>query len=157
MGAGVYPIVGRGRNQAGGDKHFREASTSTGTQFIIGVDLYKDRWGAALKRKWSGDGLQPSPFFNAPSDATDKQLKELTVEKRIAMKRQTTGEILYYSWHRPNGVQNELWDLLVYADASHDIMAKAFCVEELGLEDVDDAALKTFWDACEEHQFFFHE
>lgn len=157
MGPGVYPIFGRARNQAGGGKHFRESATANATQFLVGVDLYKDRWGSALRRNWSGDGLQPSPFFNAPSDITDKQLKELTVEKRIALKNQSSGEILYYSWKRPNGVENELWDLLGYANAAHDILATAFCKEELGVEDVDEAALKEFWDVCETHGLFFYE
>lgn len=157
MGPGVYPIVGRGRTQAGGEKHFKEASTATNTSFVIGVDLYKDRWGSALRRGWSGDGIQPSPFLNAPADLTDKQIKELTVEKRVAMKRQTTGEILYYSWHRPNGVDNELWDLLVYANAAHDILATAFCREELGVEDVSEEHVKEFWDVCEQHGLFFFE
>lgn len=157
MGPGVYPIVGRGRTQAGGEKHFKETSTATNTSFVIGVDLYKDRWGSALRRSWSGDGIQPSPFLNAPADLTDKQLKELTVEKRLAFKRQTTGEILYYSWHRPNGVDNELWDLLVYANAAHDILATAFCREELGVEDVSEEHVKEFWDVCEQHGLFFFD
>jgi phage terminase large subunit GpA-like protein len=86
----------------------------------ITVDRYKDRWSASLKHGWDGQSLQPEGHFNAPHDATDAQLKELTVEVKRQKIQKTTGKIEGFEWHRPSGSANELWDLLVYGNAALD-------------------------------------
>lgn len=154
---GVFPIKGHGATQSRVAKHFMEGETPMGhLAFGVTVDLYKDRWGAALRMGWDKHGIQPEGFFNAPSDATDKQLKELTVEKRGPLKNQRTNEIIGWTWHRPNGVENELWDLLVYGSAAHDILAN-FVIRELGEEQLDETALNQFYDLCEHQRLYFYE
>ena len=46
-------------------------------------------------------------------------------------------------WHRPPGVNNELWDLLIYCMAGIDIFARLTCLGNLELRDTD---WKAFWE-----------
>jgi len=121
----VFGIKGQGTSAASsGVREFAEMKTSSGERaYACWVDHYKNRWSASLKRSWNGIGLQPSPFFNAPIDATDKQLKELTVEIKREKVVKTTGQRIGWEWHRPSGARNELWDLLCYADCALEIYA----------------------------------
>lgn len=154
---GVFPVKGIAIGNSRAAKHVTESTTPFGKlAFAVTVDLYKDRWGAALRKQWDKEGLQPDGFFNAPADATDEQLKELTVEKRGPVKNLRTGEIVGWAWHRPGGAMNELWDLLVYASAAHDILANSVC-RDLGYEQVDESALTAFYDACETQSAYFYE
>lgn len=147
----VYPVQGRedrARSQVA--RHFAEFRTPLGKlAFGVTVDHYKDRWAASLRRGWDKTGLQPEYSFNAPSDTADDQLKELTVEKKIE-KRDARGNVSF-EWHRPSGSRNELWDLLVYANAALDIIANAIC-RDAGFDEVD---WEHFWQSCEAGRFFY--
>lgn len=79
------------------------------------VDIYKDRWSAALKREWSGVGHMPRNNWSAPSDLPDKAIKELTVEYKREKRDPSSGKLLGTYWHRPGNARQELWDLLVYS------------------------------------------
>jgi phage terminase large subunit GpA-like protein len=145
--AGVFPVKGREvspRNQR--DKEFSEFTTPTGQRaYGITVDFYKDRWSAALKVEWDASlGIQPVGHFNAPQNATDKQLRELTAETKVARVDARTGERIGWEWRRPSGAANELWDLLVYGNAAVDLVAWHYCRDQLELEQTNWPA---FWDA----------
>lgn len=145
--AGVYPVLGRERPaKSQRIKEFAEFETQSGTRgYRILVDHYKDRLGPVLRREWSRDsGPQKRYHFNAPQNISDKQIKELTAEKRME-KIDANGHKSYY-WHRPSGVRNELWDLLVYGHAAVEVLAVAICRETWGLDSVDWAR---FWDFME--------
>lgn len=144
---GVYPCKGQATSpKSRGDREFSEFTTPMGTRgYGITVDFYKDRWSAALRRETNPEEpLQPPTFFNAPSDISDKQLKELTVEVKSERKDARTGEQIGWEWHRPSGAPNELWDLLVYANAALDLIAWDYCCNQLELEAVN---WPTFYDA----------
>jgi phage terminase large subunit GpA-like protein len=148
--SGVYPIVGRdrtSRNQA--LKEFSEFKTQLGTiGYRVLVDLYKDRLAPVLRRDWDPDkGPQKEYHFNAPSNITDKDLKELTVETRRS-KTDTRGYSVYY-WHRPGHAPNELWDLTCYAHAAAEIFAYTLCLKTFGLVSFDWDA---FWDAAQDEK-----
>lgn len=152
--AGVYPV--KGREFAPKNATVREFSafaTPLGINaYGITVDLYKERWAAALRRQWDGIGVQPFSHFNAPADVTDKQLRELTVEVKRARKDSQTGRAQGFEWHRPSGAANELWDLLVYSNAALDLIAWDVCRNQLGLDAVH---WGDFYERCERHQLFF--
>lgn len=153
--SGVYPILGRDRPaKASRIKEFDEFKTSAGTVgYKIVVDHYKDRLAPVLRREWSeSEGEQKEYHFNAPIDTTDKQLKELTVERRRE-KTDDKGVTSYY-WHRPGNARNELWDLLVYGSAAVEIVACAICLQQFEQETVD---WNQFWQYLEEKQVFFEE
>lgn len=151
--AGVYPVKGRDAPP----KHarveeFSEYKTPLGlSAFGITVDLYKDRWSAALRRSWDGEGLQPETHFNAPIDVTDAQLKELTVETKSERIEERTGKRIGWEWRRPSGAANELWDLLVYGNAALDLIAWNYCVGQRERESVN---WLDFWQACSEGIFY---
>jgi phage terminase large subunit GpA-like protein len=144
---GVFPI--KGRESAPKDARFKEFSplkTSMGTTgFGITVDIYKDRWSAALKRGWPDDTLQPDGHFNAPLNVQDDQLKELTVETKRERIEKSTGRRIGFEWHRPNGAKNELWDLLCYGTAALDMLSQNVC-EQLGHADRN---WTVFYDYCQ--------
>ncbi len=153
---GVFPVKGIPYGRSRAAKHVTQSETPFGKiAFAVTVDLYKDRWGAALRKRWD-TGNQPEPCFNAPGNATDEQLSELTTEKRLPVKHATTGEVVGSTWQRPSGASNELWDLLVYASAGHDILANSVC-RELGHEQVDETALNDFYAACERQKLYYYE
>lgn len=152
--AGVYPILGRDtatKNQK--INEFAPFVTQHGTTgYRVTVDLYKDRWQPRLNRPWSGESEQPEGCYNAPVDLPDKALKELTVEtKREKIDRQT-GKRMGFVWHRPSGARNELWDLLVYANAALDLVAWDVCINQLGLDFVN---WQSFWDVVESREMFY--
>jgi len=136
--SGVVPIIGRPTGgQASNIKMFDEFQTKSGTVgFKIWVDYYKDRISRALRREWIEESskIQPKFHFNAPSDITDKQLTELTVES----KQEKTNErgVKSYVWFRPSGARNELWDLLVYGHAAVEIRAREICMKTFEQESV---------------------
>jgi phage terminase large subunit GpA-like protein len=145
--AGVYPIIGRPRVGKGAiNKEFREWQTQSGTfGYQIQVDFYKDRIASVLRRAWTeGAGQQPEFHFNAPIDATESQLKELTREVR----REKVDEwgVVSYIWHRPGNARNELWDLLVYGHAAVEILAWEFCTIGAQMESTD---WEYFWNEVE--------
>lgn len=123
--AGVYPCKGREfPPQNALVKEFSEFNAPLGLRgYGITVDLYKERWSANLRHGWDGHGIMPPGHFNAPIDVTDKQLRELTVETKREKIEKGTGKRVGFEWHRPNGAANELWDLLIYSNASLDLLA----------------------------------
>ena len=150
----VYPILGRERPaKAQTILEFGEFTTKVGTRgFRITVDHYKDRMAVVLRREWDGQNTQPQYHFNAPLDSTDAQLTELTKETR---KRKTDeyGRVSYV-WHRPQGADNELWDLLGYGYAAVEIAAYMICREYFELETVD---WPRYWNYLEDQALFYHE
>ncbi len=140
--SGVAPIKGRDL-PSGPIKEFSSFENQSGTLcYMLTVDLYKDRWSAALRREWDRHGLQPQGHFNAPHNVTEEQLRELTVETKVPKPGTEAG----YEWRRPSGAANELWDLLVYNSAALDIVAWDVCRNQLELDTVD---WKVFFDECE--------
>lgn len=150
--AGVYPVKGQAASQkTAAQKEFSALNTPMGrTAYGISVDLYKDRWSASLRRNWDGLETQPVGHFNAPMNATDGQLKELTAETK--REKRVGNRTVGWEWHRPSGAKNELWDLLIYANAALDIVAWDVCRNQLALDNVNANA---FFDVCENQQLFF--
>lgn len=151
--SGCFPSKGRDPQSTNiRDKEFTEFTTPNGLRaFAITVNFYKDRWSAALRKEWDGQGIQPINYFNAPLDVTDDQLRELTVETKREIIDKTTGKRRGFEWHRPSGAKNELWDLLVYANAAVDLVAWGAC-KELGL---DFTNWQAFWDYCFTQKAYF--
>jgi phage terminase large subunit GpA-like protein len=149
---GVHPVKGRSISQnASRVVEFSEFTTKHGTNAVtLTVDLFKDKWAPVLKRKWDGVGQQPAPFFNAPSDISDAQLRELTVETKVARKEKSTGKLLGYEWHRPSGAANELWDLLIYNNAALELLAWSLSKQA----ELESTNWEMFWDACEQGLYF---
>lgn len=152
---GVYPILGRDRTAKNQKiSEFAEFKTQAGTiGYRVLVDHYKDRLGPVLRREWhEGEEVQRPYHFNAPVDLADKRLKELTVETR-RQKEDDRGNVSYY-WHRPSGARNELWDLLVYAHATVEVLAWQICIQHFELETID---WPQFWDYIEKEKLYFSE
>lgn len=152
--SGVFPIKGLPLvKRSPKIAFFTQVESNVGAiSYGIYADLYKDRWGTALRRSWDGQSLQPATFFNAPQDIDDKQLGELTAESKRAIIDTTTKEIVGYEWHRPSShTRNELWDLLVYANAAIDIIAHHVCITQGEREEV---SWHEFWTALESGMFF---
>jgi phage terminase large subunit GpA-like protein len=155
-GTGVFPIKGRELppKRAGIQEFSEFVSTLEVSGYGITVDLYKERWSAALKLDWDGIGLQPTGLFNVPAVIDDKQLKELTSEIKTVRRDKETNKPVGFTWKRPSGSANELWDLLIYASAALDMLAWDFFgrgEDELGI----DWAL--FFQRCEEDGFFLSD
>lgn len=150
---GVFPIKGQGRPpKSARIQEFSEYTTKLGQRaYGITVDLYKDRWSAALRRAWDGLGPQPEGQFNVPVDATDKQLKELTAETKQEKIDQRTGQRLGVEWRRTPGAANELWDLLVYNNAALELIAWNVCRGQLEMEFVN---WPGFYDLCQQQKLF---
>ena len=150
----VFPILGRDTPAKNSSiKEFSKFETQLGTVgFKIFVDLYKDRWAAALRKQWSGQNEMPLGHFSAPMNLSDKSLRELTVEYKRARIEKSTGKVLGYEWYRPQGVRNELWDLLIYNSAALELIASDVCTNQMGLEFV---AWGAFFDYCKEQQLYF--
>jgi len=151
---GVIPIKGQEvASKRAQIKEFNEYITPHGTPaYNIVVDTYKERWSASLRRGWDGMSRQPMRHFNAPTDITDEQLKELTVETKREKIEQTTGKRVGWEWHRPSGAKNELWDLLVYNAAALDMVAYDLCRRQLDLEIIN---WQGFYDLIENEQVYF--
>lgn len=152
---GVYPILGRSRASKNATiKEFSPFETQAKTVgYKIVVDHYKDIMSTILKREWHEDtGLQKQHHFNVPVDASDKQIKELTVEYR---KKETDPQgAIHYKWHRPSGADNELFDLLGYGFAAVDIVIWAVCIEHFELEAVDEADFWRFASSPDSNDYF---
>lgn len=150
--SGVYPILGRDRpakNQT--IKEFGQFKTQSGTiGYRIVVDHYKERIASVLRRSWAEELGEQKPYhFNAPVDLSDKALRELTVESRRE-KTDDNGNKVFY-WHRPAGVANELFDLLVYGHAAVEILAYSICIEHFKMETID---WPKFWEYLETGKVF---
>lgn len=143
--AGVFPILGRDKpSKTQTFTEFGLWTTRLGTRgFRVTVDYYKDRWATVLRKSWDGMSEQPNDFYNAPLDIDDKALKELTVESRKKITDAATGRELGFRWVRPQGVDNEMWDGLMYNSAALDILAWEYCIEVLQGETVD---WSEFWE-----------
>lgn len=154
--AGVFPVKGRDAPPKSAQiKEFSSFSTPMGTTaYGLTVDLYKDRWSASLRRSWDGVSVQPDGHFNAPVDATDQQLKELTVETKREKIEKATGKRVGFEWYRPSGAANELWDLLIYNNAALDLIAWDVCRNQLALEFVNWTA---FYDLCQEQKPYYSD
>lgn len=154
--AGVCPVKGRDAPPKSATvKEFSAFTTPMGTvAYSVTVDMYKDRWAPALRRGWDGISVQPHGHFNAPGDATDAQLKELTVETKRERIEKSTGKRIGFEWHRPSGAANELWDLLVYNSAALDLIAWNICVGQLEGTFVN---WEAFYDLCLDRKQFFTE
>lgn len=154
--AGVFPIKGRDApDKSSTLKEFAQFTTPNGVvAYGLTVDFYKDRWAAALRRSWDGQSQQPTGHFNAPRDATEKQLKELTVEVKRERIERETGRRIGFEWFRPSGAANELWDLLIYNDAARDLIGWDICRAELELQATDWAVVD---DLLEREKRFFEE
>lgn len=151
----VYPILGRDRPaKAQRIDEFAEFKTKAGgLGYRVLVDHYKDRMAPVLRREWHHEqGAQGPYHFNAPLDVTDKQLKELTAERRVE-ETDSNGHTVY-KWKRRGNARNELWDLFGYGLAGVDILAWSICVKHFELEQVD---WPRFWDFVEAEQLFFDE
>lgn len=137
--AGVFPVRGRANPpKSAPTKEFWSYTTPAGMiGWAASVDMYKDRWSSALRRSWDGVSGQPEGHYNAPLDATDDQLKELTVETRREKIEASTGKRLGFEWHRPSGANNEMWDLLIYNNVALDIIAYDVCIQNMGLDQID--------------------
>jgi len=150
---GVFPVKGKETRGSMQLREFSEFHTPGGvTGYSVNVDFYKDRWSAALKLEWNGEGLQPQGLFNAPLDAQDAHLRELTVEQKRDKVDEQTGRFLGSVWHRPHGAANELWDCLVYSSAALDMLAWNVCVGQWRLERTD---WQRFFAYCEKARPFF--
>jgi phage terminase large subunit GpA-like protein len=151
---GVFPIKGRDtptKNAA--IKEFSMLKSPFGTNLYgLTVNFYKDRMSAVLSKKWDGIGLQSERSFNVPTDITDAQLKELTVEQKREKINKVTKKREGFEWYRPGGAKNELWDLLIYNSAAIDIIALNVCQAYLGLDHVSWVA---FWDYLENEKIFY--
>lgn len=148
--AGVNPVKGRewqAKNLT--EREFSQFTAPSGVNaFLVTVDRYKDRISSALRREWDGFDLQPVGHFNAPADATEKQLRELTVETKVAKPGIAGG----YEWRRPSGAANELWDLYVYNSAALDLIAWDQCRNVMKRDAVD---WIEFWDWCATQRPYF--
>jgi phage terminase large subunit GpA-like protein len=154
--AGVCPVKGRDAPAKSATlKQFSEFTTPMGkTAFAITVDFFKDRWSAALRRSWDGLGTQPHGHFNAPLDARDEQLKELTVEQKKEKLEPGTMNRIGWEWRRPSGAANELWDLLVYNSAALELLAWNVCIGQLQMESM---SWSVFYDLLAERKLYFTE
>lgn len=151
--SGVYPLRGRDKPiKSGKVREFDVTESSAGVRyFAVTVDLYKDRWSAALKRQWNGVDKMPRNILSVPADTTDAALNELTVEFVREKRDPQSGKLLGTFWHRPGGSRNELWDLLVYNTAAIEILAHSVCVDELGIELL---LFSEFWQVTEDGRYW---
>jgi phage terminase large subunit GpA-like protein len=151
--AGVFPLRGRDKPTRGARfQEFDLKENATGTRYVaVTVDVYKDRWSAALKRDWNGTDSMPRNNFSAPVDLSDKSLNELTVEYKREKRDPQSGKLLGTYWHRPSGARNELFDLIVYNTAALELTALEVCEQRLGLEYL---SWPDFWGEAEKGLYF---
>ncbi len=137
---GVFPIVGRGRNNYSAPRSFTSYG-ETHPGFMILVDYYKDVIASALRNTWHEEqGTQLPHHVNLPADVSQKQEKELSAE--VLQKKELPNGKTVEVWHRPSGRRNELFDLTGYGMAGVDILMWDLCVRQLGMDQVDS---KLFW------------
>lgn len=138
-GSGVIAIRGEANpKKADANRLFSQMHTPLGDRaFEIAVNAYKERLHLSLQRTWEPSwGPQHEDHLSFPSNLSDEQLKELTVEKRVEEIDPRTRQRKGWRWHRPSGSRNELWDLAVYASCSVDMLAWGYCRHQLGLDQV---------------------
>ncbi len=144
-----------GRDQSlksASSKEFAKTKTSFGgLAYYVTVSLYKDYWAESLKTTWNKQEEQPERFFNAPINLPDNALKELTAEYKKEIFN-PDGSTKAHEWHRPSHAANELWDLLIYANAALDIIAYSICIEDFEKDSIDWAF---FWEYLEKEQKFY--
>ena len=147
----VYPILGA-PGSSRKVSEFQQWKTKAGrVGFQIDVDHYKDRMSTVLRRVWGvEDGDQKAYSFNAPVDVTDKQLKELTAETRIA--KQNERGAVSYEWKRKG--DNEFWDLLGYGYAAVEIVAWNLCVQHFKMEEID---WPKFWEYVKNEKLYYRD
>lgn len=153
---GVYPLRGRDKPVKGARfREFEVSENATGTRYVlVTVDVYKDRWAAALKRDWNGVGAMPRNNWSAPSDLPNKALNELTVEYKREKRDPSSGKLLGTYWHRPGNARQELWDLLMYNTAALEVVALDVCEQVLGLDYLswpefwEEIGSGTYWRPC---------
>lgn len=150
---GVYPIRGTELSAKGATvKEFSEFTSKVGTiGYNITTTIYKDRLATALKREWSGQGLQPNWHPNFPQEYPEQFFKELTIETKQEKIDKRTGRRMGFVWV---GRGAHAWDTTVYNSAAHDIIALDICERELGLDYIDRPA---FWQLCEERALFWEK
>ncbi|MCK5603529.1 phage terminase large subunit family protein, partial [Candidatus Pacearchaeota archaeon] len=150
---GVFPIRGTELAPKGKSvKEFSEFESKFNTRgYNITTTLYKDRLAAALKREWSGQGLQPDWHPNFPQEYPEQFFKELTIETKRERIDKRTGRRLGFEWV---GRGAHAWDTTVYNSAAHDIVALDVCVRHLKLDYIDREA---FWHLCEERALFWEK
>lgn len=150
---GVYPLRGRDKPiRSGRMKEFDVLESAIGTRYLaVTVDLYKDRWSAALKRQWNGVDKMPRNFLSVPGNLPDKALNELTVEYVREKRDPQSGKLLGTYWHRPGHARQELWDLLVYNTACLEVLAHDVCTNEL---EIDALIWSEFWAVIEDGRYW---
>jgi len=146
--SGVLPVKGEAGKQGARLPHeFRSFVSSQGTTaFHINVDFYKDMLASNLRRKWDGSGTMPLGHWSAPAKISDEHLRELTREYKGVKIDKKTNRRVGWTWIRPSGAANELWDLSVYARAGLAIVATSVLVDEYGRDSVH---MPDFWAFCE--------
>lgn len=144
----VYPVHGSERPPGNSPiKEFWHTVAPGGfIRWGASVSMYKERWSATLRQQWDGLSLQPEGHFNAPIDATDAQLKELTQETKREKIDKKDGKHQGFYWHRPGGSDNELWDLLQYSAVALDILAYDCCIRRMARDSID---WNAFWASLE--------
>lgn len=153
---GVIPIQGKDNLGKGAAlKEFNAYETKLGTQaFTIKVDIYKDRMAIKLRDDWDRNSVMPEGAFSAPLDISDKVLKHLTVEYKKQKRNERTGQPMGWEWYRPGNARQELWDLMVYAEAGIEILAWNWLVVQ---EERDFVDWKEFWDVVMAEKLFYTE
>lgn len=150
--AGVYPTLGRDR-PAKSQKITEFAPFKTQAGYVgyrILVDYYKDRLAPVLRRDWQPSGSPQHPYhFNAPIDIDDKHLMELTKETRREVLDKNGQRS--WQWYRPGNARNELWDLLVMANAGMEILAFDVCRNQFQRDQVN---WPEFWDFVAQGVFY---
>ncbi len=145
----VYPIKGDNASHKRVASFYEYKTASKMNAYMIAVDHYKDRLAPVLRRRWfPEDGDQTKFHVNFYANISNAALKELIAEYKIGEKN-NSGDIVE-KWIRPAGVNNELWDLLVYAQAAIDIFARLTCLGNLELHDTD---WQAFWEYAMEGNF----
>ena len=143
---GVVPVKGDSASHKRVASFYEYKTASKTNAYMVAVDHYKDRLAPVLRRRWEpSDGDQPKFHLNFPVDISNASLKELVAEFKRPRKN-SKGEVVI-EWYRPPGVNNELFDLLVYCHAGIDIFARLTCLGNLELYDTDWVA---FWEYAKE-------
>lgn len=154
--SGVMPLRGRDKPIRGGRmREFSVEESSTGVRYVaVTVDLYKDRWSAAMKRQWNGIDSLPRNCLSLPANIPDNHMNELTVEYVREKRDPQSGKMLGTYWHRPGGVKNELWDTTIYCTAALELIAHDVCVNEVG---IDALIWSEFWEIAKDGRYWTDE
>ena len=126
----IFPIKGFGEGQLKNVYRYRSKdhkSISNIQTLEIQTHEYKDILADRITNEftWDGVSVQDRYTLNLPMDTTDKQIKQLSAEKKRMKIVNGKADGMY--WHRSGA--NELWDLLVYAQAVNDHIVKSIADE----------------------------